>query len=123
MREFDKRQPACHYNLHVRPVCGDSDYHNYHIRYLGISERQHVWSVVDAPAGKEKSNRIYAFSKDHFIREVIDIASSLLVADMISDVGDSSLWSSLSEHLSLALFDLYRHEVEKLSRRPSPKGH
>src|SRR5919109_697878 len=57
MREYDARQPACHYNLHIQPACGGLDYHNYHIRYLGIREDKHVWSVVDAPYGKEKSHR------------------------------------------------------------------
>ena len=117
MREYDARQPASHYNLHIQPACGGLDYHNYHIRYLGIREHKHVWSVVDAPSGKEKSHRIYALSKEHFIQEVIDAASSLLVTDMTNDVGDPSLWTRLSESLALVLFDLYRHELEKTSGR------
>jgi len=115
MREYDARQPACHYNLHIQPACGGLDYHNYHIRYLGIREDKHVWSVVDAPSGQEKSHRVYAFSKEHFIREVIDAASSLLVTDMTNDVGDPSLWANLCEHLALVLFDLYRYDLEKTS--------
>jgi hypothetical protein len=90
MREYDARQPACHYNLHIQPACGGLDYHNYHIRYLGMREDKHVWSVVDAPSGKEKSHRVYAFSKEHFIREVIDEVLSLLVTAMTNDVGDPS---------------------------------
>jgi hypothetical protein len=116
MREYDARQPACHYNLHIQPACGGPDYH---IRYLGIREDKHVWSVVDAPSGQEKSHRIYAFSKEHFIREVIDAASSLLVTDMTNDIGDPSLWARLFECLALVLFDLYRHELEKTSGRIS----
>ena len=119
MREYDARQPACHYNLHIQPACGGLDYHNYHIRYLGIREDKHVWSVVDAPSGKEKSHRVYAFSKGHFIREVIDVALSLLITDMTNDVGDPSLWTKLSEYLALVLFDLYRHDLEKTSGRIS----
>lgn len=119
MREYDTRQPACHYNLHIQPACGGLDYHNYHIRYLGTREGKHVWSVVDAPYGKEKSHRIYAVSKEHFIREVIDAASSLLVTDMTNDVGDPSLWTRLSEYLALVLFDLYQHDLEKTSERIS----
>lgn len=119
MREYDARQPACHYNLHIQPACGGLDYHNYHIRYLGMREDKHVWSVVDAPSGKEKSHRVYAFSKEHFIGEVIDVASSLLVTDMTNDVGDPSLWAKLSEDLALVLFDLYRHDLEKTSGRIS----
>ena len=119
MREYDARQPASHYNLHIQPACGGPDYHNYHIRYLGIREHKHVWSMVDAPYGKEKSHRVYTFSKEHFIGEVIDAASSLLVTDMTNDVGDPSLWAELSEHLALVLFDLYRHDLEKTSERRS----
>jgi hypothetical protein len=119
MREYDARQPACHYNLHIQPVFGSLDYHNYHIRYLGMREDKHVWSVVDAPYGEEKSHRIYSFSKQHFIREVIDAVSSLLVTDMTNDVGDSSLWIRLSEELAFVLFDLYRHNLEKTSERRS----
>jgi hypothetical protein len=119
MREYDARQPACHYNLHIQPACGGLDYHNYHIRYWGMREDKHVWSVVDAPFGKEKSHRIYTFSKECFIREVIDAASSLLVTDMTNDVGDPLLWASLSEYLALVLFDLYRHDLEKTSGRIS----
>ena len=119
MREYDARHPACHYNLHIQPACGGLDYHNYHIRYLGVREDNHVWSVVDAPYGKEKSYRVYAFSKEHFIREVIDTVSSLLVTDMTNDVGDPSLWAKLSEYLKLVLFDLYRHDLEKTSGRRS----
>ncbi|HXZ03411.1 MAG TPA: hypothetical protein VEH81_01190 [Ktedonobacteraceae bacterium] len=119
IREYDARQPACHYNLHIQPVCGGPDYHNYHIRYLGMKENNHVWSVVDAPYGEEKSYRIYAFSKKHFIREVIDVVSSLLVTDMTNDVGDSSLWTRLSEELAPVLFDLYRHDIEKTNKRRS----
>lgn len=116
MREYDSRQPACHYNLHIQPACGGLDYHNYHIRYLGIREHKHAWSVVDAPYGKEKSYRVYALSKEHFIQEVIDTASILLVADMTNDIGDPLLWSELSENLAIVLFDLYKHEREKIPR-------
>ena len=108
MREYDARQPACHYNLHIQPACGGLDYHNYHIRYLGMRKDKHVWSVVDAPAGKEKSHRVYAFSKERFIREAIDEVSSLLATDMTNDVGDPSLWARLFQELALALFDLYQ---------------
>lgn len=117
LREYDKRQPASHYNLHIQPASGGLDYHNYHIRYMGIRNGQHVWSVVDAPAGKEKSHRVYAFSKEHFIREVIDAASSLLVTDMTNDIGDPALWTRLTETLALVLFDLYRQEQEETPRR------
>jgi hypothetical protein len=113
MREYDKRHPASHYNLHIQPATGGQDYHNYHIRYMGTGADQHVWSVVDAPYGREQSHRVYAFSKAHFIQEVIDAASSLVVTDMTNDVGDPSLWAKLAEHLALVLFDLYRHDLEK----------
>ena len=78
-----------------------------------MREDKYVWSVVDAPSGIEKSHRVYAFSKKHFIREVIDVVSTLLVTDMTNDVGDPSLWAKLSESLALVLFDLYRHDLEK----------
>jgi hypothetical protein len=117
MREYDGRQPACHYNLHIQPACGGLDYHNYHIRYLGTRENKHVWSVVDAPYGKEKSHRVYAISREHFIAEAIDVVAGLLVTDMTNDISDSSLWTRLSEHLALVLFDLYRHGLEKTSGR------
>ncbi len=117
MREYDTRQPACHYNLHIQPAGGGQDYHNYHIRYLGIRDHKYVWSVVDAPYGKEKSHRVYAFSKEHWIGEVIDAASTLLAADMTNDVGDPSLWVRLSEHLALVLFDLYQQGLEKTAER------
>lgn len=116
LREYDRRQPACHYNLHIQPACGGIDYHNYHIRYLGIRDHKHVWSVVDAPYGKEQSHRIYSFSNEYFIREVIDEILSALVADMTNDVGDPSLWAELSEHLPLVLLDLYRHDLEYEAR-------
>jgi hypothetical protein len=119
MREYDARHPSSHYNLHIQPACGGLDYHNYHIRYLGMREDKHVWSVVDAPSGVEKSHRVYAFSKEHFIREVIDVVSILLVTDMTNDIGDPSLWAKLSESLALVLFDLYRHDVEKTYERIS----
>lgn len=119
MREYDSRQPACHYNLHIQPVCGGPDYHNYHIRYLGMRENNHVWSVVDAPYGKEKSFRMYAFSKERFIREVIDAASSQVVTDMTNDIDDPSLWIRLAEKLAFVLFDLYRYELEKTNERRS----
>jgi hypothetical protein len=112
MREYDARQPACHYNLHIQPACGGLDYHNYHIRYQRAREGQHVWSVVDAPYGREKSRRLYTFSKEHFIAEVIDVVNSLLLTDITNDLGDPSLWSGLAEHLAFVLFDLYRHDVE-----------
>ncbi len=112
MREYDRRHPASHYNLHIQPACGGLDYHNYHIRYLGLRDGNYVWSVVDAPAGKERSHRVYAFSQEHFIREVIEVVSILLVADMTNDIGDPSLWARLSEELALVLFDLYRHALE-----------
>ena len=115
IREYDRYQPAHHYNLHIQPACGGLDYHNYHIRYVGMQEDNHVWSVVDAPSGKEKSHRVYAFSKEHFIREVIDAVSSLLVTDLTNDVGDPSLWTRLCEHLAFVLFDLYRHDLEAAS--------
>ncbi|HLI09660.1 MAG TPA: hypothetical protein VKV40_24065 [Ktedonobacteraceae bacterium] len=111
IREYDQRQPASHYNLHIQPASGGLDYHNYHIRYLGIKKGKHVWSVVDAPYGKEKSHRIYAFSKEHFIREVIDAVSSLLATDMANDIGEISLWVELSEHLVPVLYDLYQHDL------------
>jgi hypothetical protein len=114
MREYDARQPACHYNLHIQPACGGLDYHNYHIRYLGIKDDKHVWSMVDAPYGNEKSHRLYMFSMQHFIREVIDTATSLLVTDMTNDVGDPAIWTKLSEHLAYVLFDLYRHDLDAL---------
>src|SRR5690348_16489601 len=110
MREYDRYQPASHYNLHIQPACGGSDYHNYHIRYMGVKEGQHVWSVVDAPYGKEKSHRIYAFSKERFIQETIDAVNSQLVTDLTNDIGDPSLWIRLSESLAPVLFDLYQRE-------------
>jgi hypothetical protein len=119
MREYDTRHPACHYNLHIQPACGGLDYHNYHIRYLGVREDKHVWSVVDAPYGKEKSYRVYVFSKEYFIREVIDVVSILLVTDMTNDIGDPSLWARLCEYLALVLFDLYRQDLEKTYGRIS----
>jgi hypothetical protein len=118
MREYDARQPACHYNLHIQPASGGLDYHNYHIRYLGMREDKHVWSVVDAPFGQEKSHRVYAFSKEPFIQEVVQTASSLLVTDMTNDVGDPSLWARLFESLALVLFDLYRHATAKTEEYP-----
>lgn len=119
MREYDARQPACHYNLHIQPACGGLDYHNYHIRYLGMRENKYVWSVVDAPYGKEKSSRVYAISKEYFIAEVIDAISSLLLVDLTNDIGDPSLWARLSEDLALVLFDLYQHDLEKNVERNS----
>lgn len=116
MREYDARQPACHYNLHIQPVCGGQDYHNYHIRYQRARGGEHVWSVVDAPYGREKSRRLYMLSKEHFIAEAIDVTNSLLVTDITNDVGDPSLWSELAEHLAFVLFDLYRHDFERRSR-------
>jgi hypothetical protein len=117
MREFDKRQPSCHYNLHIQPASGGLDYHNYHIRYLGMRAGNHVWSVVDAPSGKERSHRLYTCSRQHFIQEVIAAVSSLLAADMTNDVGDSLLWARLFDDLTLVLFDLYRHALENASER------
>jgi len=78
-----------------------------------MREDKHIWSVIDAPSGQEKSHRIYAFSRQPFIREVIDAASSLLVTDMTNDVGDPSLWTRLFESLAFVLFDLYRHDQEQ----------
>ncbi len=120
-REYDTRHPACHYNLHIQPSPGGLDYHNYHIRYLGIRENTHLWSVVDAPSGIEKSHRVYSLSKEHFIQEVIDTTCSLLVTDVTNDVGDASLWIRLYEFLAFVLYDLYRHDREKASERRSPK--
>jgi hypothetical protein len=117
MQEYDKRQPASHYNLHIQPAAGGQDYHNYHIRYIGIRDGQHIWSVVDAPAGKEQSHRVYAFSQEKFMSEVIDAAGSLLVTDVTNDIGDPSLWTKLAETLALVLFDLYRHEQEERAKK------
>ena len=75
--------------------------------------------MVDAPYGKEKSYRVYVFSKEHFIREVIDVVCILLVTDMTNDIGDPSLWAKLPESLALVLFDLYRHDLEKTYGRIS----
>lgn len=122
MRESDARQPACHYNLHIQPACGGQDYHNYHIRYQRASYGAHVWSVVDAPYGREQSHRLYMCPQEHFIREAIDIASSLLVTDIANDVGDPSLWSELCEHLAFVLFDLYRYELGKRSGQEQSTG-
>ncbi len=116
-REYDKRHPTCHYNLHIQPVCGGLDYHNYHIRYMGMRENKHIWSVVDAPSGIEKSNRVYSLSNEPFIPEIIDTASSLVVTDVTNDVGDPTLWVRLYEYLAFALFDLYRHDREKTPER------
>jgi len=120
-REYDTRHPACHYNLHIQPACGGLDYHNYHIRYMGMRENKHVWSVVDAPYGVEKSHRVYSLSREHFISEMIDTTSSMLVTDTTNDVGDPSLWIRLYEYLAFVLFDLYRYDVEKTSERRSQK--
>jgi len=117
IREYDARHPACHYNLHIQPACGGLDYHNYHIRYLGAKGNQHVWSVVDAPFGREQSHRVYAFSQESFLPEVIDLVSNLLVTDITTDVSDLSLWPRLSEPLALVLFDLYRNHLEKTPGR------
>jgi hypothetical protein len=84
-----------------------------------MSEDKHVWTMVDAPSGIEKSHRVYVFSKRHFIREVIDVVSILLVTDMTNDVGDPSLWAKLSESLAYVLFDLYRNDLEKTTKRRS----
>ncbi len=111
--ECDWRNPPHHYNLHIQPACGGQDYHNYHIRYLGVQDAKYVWSVVDAPGGRERSHRVYSYSQRQLFRDVIDVASSSLVTDMLNDVGDSTMWLALVEYLSLVLFDLYRHDVEK----------
>ena len=84
-----------------------------------MRENDHVWSVVDAPYGKEQSFRMYAYSKERFIREVIDAASSQVVTDMTNDIGDPSLWTRLAEKLAFVLFDLYRYELEKTTERRS----
>ena len=115
--ERDKRHPPHHYNLHIQPACGGQDYHNYHIRYLGVQDAKYVWSVVDAPSGRERSHRVYTFSQRHLFWDVIDAASSSLVTDILNDVGDSTMWLPLVEYLPLVLFDLYRHDLEKTSRR------
>jgi hypothetical protein len=73
--------------------------------------------VVDALSGRERSHRVYTFSQRHLFRDVIDAASSSLVTDILNDVGDSTMWLPLVEYLPLVLFDLYRHDVEKTSRR------
>ena len=116
MREYDARRPACHYNLHIQPACGGPDYHNYHIRYVGVSKNEHVWSMIDAPYGKEKSHRVYAFSKQHFIQGVIDAASSMLVTDVTNDIGDPSLWLRLADQLIPVLFDLYRNDQKDIGK-------
>jgi hypothetical protein len=110
IREYDGYHPASHYNLHIQPAWGRIDYHNYHIRYMGVKEGQHIWSVVDAPYGKEKSHRIYAFPKERFIQEAIDTVNSLLVTDLTNDIGDTSLWIRLFESLEPVLLDLYQNE-------------
>lgn len=110
LREHDSYQPPHHYNLHIQPLNGGHDYHNYHIRYLGTRGTQHLWSVVDAPSGITRSSRFYTFSKRLFIREVIDIASSMVVTDITNDIGDPGIWMPLIEHLSLALRDLYQYD-------------
>lgn len=118
-REYDTRQPACHYNVHVHPVCGGLDYHNYHIRYLGIRAGQHVWSVVDAPAGRERSQRVYTISQQCSLSEAIEAVNSLLASDITTDVGDPSLWLKLADHLTRILFDVYQdHWDTALGRRP-----
>ncbi len=122
LREQDFYQPPQHYNLHIQPLHGGSDYHNYHIRYLGTGETRHIWLAVDAPSGITSSCRIYSFSKKLFIGEVIDIASSLLVTDITNDVGDPGIWLALVEHMPFALRDLYRHTTfsqNKIARRKS----
>jgi hypothetical protein len=119
MCERDQRQPPHHYNLHIQPACGGQDYHNYHIRYLGVQDTKYVWSVVDAPYGRERSSRAYTSSQRHLFWDAIDAASSALVADILNDVGDSTMWLSLIEYLPLVLSDLYHHDVEKTSRRSS----
>ncbi len=116
-REYDKRHPASHYNLHIQPACGGLDYHNYHIRYIGMRENKHIWSVVDAPYGIEKSHRVYSLSNEPFIPEMIDTASSLVVTDVTNDVGDPTLWIRLYEYLAFVLFDLYRHDRENTPER------
>ncbi len=73
MCEHDFYQPPHHYNLHIQPLNSGIDYHNYHIRYLGTGEAQHIWVVVDAPSGITRSYRVYSFSKKLFIREAIDM--------------------------------------------------
>jgi hypothetical protein len=115
--ECDQRHPPHHYNLHIQPACGGQDYHNYHIRYLGVQDAKYVWSVVDAPSGRERSQRVYTFSQRNLFGDVIDAASSSLVTDILNDVGDSTMWLPLVEYLPLVLFDLYRHDGEKTSRR------
>ena len=112
-RECDKRHPASHYNLHIQPSCGGLDYHNYHIRYIGMKEHKHIWSVVDAPYGIEKSHRVYSLSKEQFIPELIDTASSLVVTDVTNDVGDPTLWIKLYDYLAFVLLDLYRQDFRK----------
>jgi|SRR5579859_1431419 len=113
--ERDKRHPPHHYNLHIQPACGGQDYHNYHIRYLGIQDTKYVWSVVDAPYGKERSHRVYIFSRRPLFGDVIDAASTSLITDILNDVGDSTMWLTLVEYLPLVLFDLYHHDKEHLS--------
>jgi hypothetical protein len=108
VRERDSYQPPTHYNLHVQALCGGPDYHNYHIRYLGIRDSRHNWSVVDVRYGREQSRRVYSCSHAHAISDVIDAVSHLLASDILSDIGDATLWLSLIEHLPLVLFDLYQ---------------
>jgi hypothetical protein len=60
---------------------------------------------------------MYTFPQRHLFRDVIDAASSSLVTDILNDVGDSTMWLPLAECLPPVLFDLYRHDVEKTSRR------
>jgi hypothetical protein len=118
-REYDTRHPACHYNVHVHPACGGLDYHNYHIRYLGARAGQHVWSVVDAPAGREQSQRVYTVSQECSLSEAIEVVNSLLASDITSDIGDPSLWLKLADHLTPILFDVYQHNRENTRGRRS----
>jgi hypothetical protein len=75
--------------------------------------------VVDAPYGQEQSHRVYAFSRQRLIGEVIDAASTLLVTDVTNNIGDPSLWAELAEYLALVLLDLYRHDQEKSAEERS----
>ena len=117
--ERDKRDPPHHYNLHIQPACGGQDYHNYHIRYLGVQDAEYVWSVVDAPYGQERSSRSYTCSQRSLFWDALDAASSALVADILADVGDNTMWLLLVEYLPLVLLDLYHRDMKRTFRRSS----
>lgn len=88
-----------HYNFHVQPYNGSTDYHNYHIAYIGTGGTDYRWQIKDSI---KNTCRTYDESWNVYLSDATYYALAAFSVDVSNDTGSTELENAMNNQGSKA---------------------